>query len=182
MTMPNDIEILLSCLRNKQVEEIMQVTPYLPYFFPVIDGEYIPEPVEDLLRSERLGQYDLLIGANRGDASVFYDLLVANPDAGFDHTALKRHVEDTMKAHCQCDHIDAITQATMFRYNNPDTSLFSDSQANLISGLQISFDGVFLTHVVNVARRHTLVGGKSFVYEFTYSDTDFIQPAPPIEK
>ena len=170
---------LMRCLRERSVENILMAservdrndTIEITSFLPVIDGEFLPEPIDNLLQSPHIAQYEFIFGFNDGDGSVALGFPYArglNPDVGLTHANFSSLVDGVTDVYCRSRECAAgMKQAVTFAYTDIDK--LDNGTNNLRQWLKIVRDFTFSSEIANAVRRLTKFGASVYAYEFTFS-------------
>ena len=168
-----DATDVLACMRAAPADQVIATLPPNPNvvfgagehgsWFPVVDGEVIPQPLEDLFRAGELNRVPLLIGSNRDEGTLFvaqaFDEL-GNPLAADQYReALAHFVPDGA--------IDAVTaRYPLDAYPVPGAALAA------------AFGDGFLACPTIDTAELLAPYAPTYLYQFNYPDAQFPIPFP----
>ncbi|XP_038054546.1 uncharacterized protein LOC119726772 [Patiria miniata] len=153
---------LISCLRGISVETLLTQT-YTVQSSAIIDGEFLPTNINTLLAHPRVGQYDLIMGFNDQDGSVFISQVSKNYTA----EELRSDIQYFLLS-CQCENPQEITDA-VFAYYFGGQDL-EDPDENVLRYLDVTGDQFFKVPSINFLTRHaeSAANTSTYFYHFTY--------------
>ncbi|XP_038056981.1 uncharacterized protein LOC119728715 [Patiria miniata] len=153
---------LISCLRGLTREELMSQSSIITTA-ATVDGELLPTDIISLLSHPRVGQYDLLLGVNSQDGSVFQSA------DSFTAQGLRDAIQSQIAITCQCDNPQEITNAIVAFYFGADK--LDDADNNLLKYLDVIGDIYFDIPGANFRNEHAMISAgntKTYYYYFDY--------------
>ncbi|XP_022079679.1 liver carboxylesterase-like [Acanthaster planci] len=153
---------LISCLRGLTTEELLSKSSFVTTA-ATIDGEFLTTDINSLLSHPRVGQYDLLLGVNSQEGSVF--------QSADNYTAegLRRATQSQIAVTCQCENPEQITNAILAFYFSGDK--LGNIQENLLKYLDVIGDLYFDIPGANFRNKHAMLSTdntRTYYYYFDY--------------
>ncbi|XP_038061737.1 neuroligin-4, X-linked-like [Patiria miniata] len=153
---------LISCLRGMSMESLLTQF-YTVNASPTVDGELLPTDINTLLAHPRVGQYDLIMGFNDQDASVY----LSRVDKDYTEEELRADIQYFVLI-CQCTTSQEITDA-IFAYYFGGQDL-EDPDENVMRFLDVTGDMSFKVPSINFLTRHaeSAANTSTYFYQFIY--------------
>lgn len=158
---------------NKQFEVAPQTTVVNVPFVPVVDGNFLPLSVEEMLNSNTLPKKDVLFGLNQDEGTYF--LPYALPS--FSHTGQSLITRSQFLQGIPIvfpEAGDAIREAAIFQYT--DWTDENNSTKNRDNMGTLVGDQLFVSPVLEFMHRYSQHGAKSFLYWFDHRSS--VNPWP----
>ena len=153
---------LLACFQEASVDSLL-LTSHLLEHPIVIDGEFISDRIDNLLSLQHFSQYDLLMGSNSNEGSVFIPFVAATEISDEQFT---QFVDRWMYDICQCSNTKALIDVGKFVYAIDDT----DHVENARKLYELLGDSFFVVPDISFLQQHVLASNdvNTFSYYLTY--------------
>ncbi|XP_042269178.1 acetylcholinesterase-like [Thunnus maccoyii] len=176
---PNHVEACLQKadagkITSKQYDVLKQPTFLATPFVPHVDGDFLPDKPEVLLRTGKLPKKDVLFGLNKDEGTFF--LLYGIP--GFNITGqslISRNEYLQGVAITMADASDVAREATIFQYTDWTDENSKMKNRDMLGSLV--GDQLFVCPVLEFAHRYSERGGKTFLYLFDHRSSTNPWPA-----
>ncbi|XP_071500051.1 uncharacterized protein [Diadema antillarum] len=163
----------LDCLRSKSWQDIVSNSP-VPGFLPRIDGDFLPEPVGELIERDDIYQYDVIFGFNSDEG-----VLLSN-NTNFPNVTNEEDVRQVL-LDMFIDKSDNREDATLgyemidLMYVDPVVGLTSEGAAERLL-LAVYGDDKLISRSVKYLRRHSeSQQANTYMYFFDYVDFDYVR-------
>ena len=168
-----DKKLMLSCLRDKTVEEIIEVQGPCDYlmlgsYLPVqiVDGHFLPKKPSVLLSQGRVNRIEaVILGINRNEGVSKLHGVQPHPNVP---PTRKSFLETFNKIFVMGEEANQITRdAIIYRYTNHSEP---DSRENLLTSWRdLITDSWYLARAVFSAQNYAKAGIKTYLYQFSHN-------------
>ncbi|CAL8350983.1 unnamed protein product [Lota lota] len=159
---------------TRQFEVLTEASVIVLPFLPLVDGDFLPDEPEVLLKTGNFKKTEVLFGLNKNEGSYF--LLYGMPGyslAGESLISRKRFIEGIPLALPGTSH--TTKEAAIFQYTN--WSDVGDELKNRDAMGDLVGDKYFSCPTLEFARRYSEHGGKAFLYLFDHRSSTNPWPA-----
>ncbi|XP_041850448.1 acetylcholinesterase-like [Melanotaenia boesemani] len=160
-------------ITNKQYEVLTEPSLIAIPFTPLVDGDFLPASVEELLSSSNLPKKELMIGLTKDEGTYFLVYGVPGVNITGESLITRKQFMEGVRLEMNTAH-DVTREAAIFQYT--DWTDEENGMKNRDSLGSLVGDNKFFCPVLDFAYKYSQHGGKTFVYLFDHRSS--INPWP----